>query len=149
VVLILIDLDLKICLNGLQNKFKCEKKKEKKKTYLCRGWRPALCWPALPSPSSLGPSQTEPACSFPSLLLGQVNRATISPLFLASAWTGQECSCGRAFLFSESLTGETPLSIAPSSSCCGRARVRRCLQPNQLGILGFPNRTRYTRSINT
>jgi hypothetical protein len=30
VVLILIDLDLKICLNGLQNKFKCEKKKEKK-----------------------------------------------------------------------------------------------------------------------
>jgi hypothetical protein len=102
--MILFDLDLKIYLNGLENKCKRKEKKEEKLT-CCQQLGGLLL----------------SACSSPSLLLGQAGPSLFSPLFPTPAWAGPRSSRGHASLSPVSLTGRTRLSAAPSSSRPNRA----------------------------
>jgi hypothetical protein len=76
VVLILFDLDLKIYLNGLENKCKRKEKKRRKTYLLPAAWRPALVSLLLPF-LAVGPSRTEPV--FPALPHACVGRPKEQP----------------------------------------------------------------------
>jgi hypothetical protein len=122
-------------LNGFGNKFKWEKKRKRKKR------KPYLLISGL---------EAQPRRPTSSLSRWWAVGAELASPFLSRARVGRP---GKPLLPHASLPcfadEQTPLSAAPSSSSChGRARDRRCPQPNQPSISGFPTRKRHTRSIN-
>jgi hypothetical protein len=99
----------------------------------------------LPAASSLEARASWPA---PFFSRGWAKLSPLPPLLLAFAWASPGATAATRASLPCDTDSRDPLSNAPSSSCHGRARDRRRLQPNQSGILGLPNRTRHIGSIN-